>query len=204
MRFKGTLVEWNDDRGFGFIDPAEGGARVFCHISAFQERSGRPSVGKLLTYELTTDGRGRPRAQQIRYAGKPARPARQPGSTPHLGRAVTVSALFGLSLVALWLGGYLDWLVPLWYLAWSGVLFLAYGWDKTAAEGGHRRTEEVKLHAMALVGGWPGGWIGQQAFRHKSRKVSFQVRFWLTVAVNIAALAWLVWSGGDPLELLGR
>lgn len=204
MRFKGTLVEWNDDRGFGFIDPAEGGARVFCHISAFQERSGRPSVGKLITYELGSDGRGRPRAQQVRYAGKSARPARQPRSAPHLGRAVTLSALFGLSLAALWLGGYLNWIVPLWYLAWSGVLFLAYGWDKSAAEGGHWRTQEATLNTMALIGGWPGGWIGQQAFRHKSRKVSFQIQFWTAVAINLGALTWLVRSGGSPLELLGR
>ena len=204
MRFKGTLVEWNDDRGFGFIDPAEGGARVFCHISAFQDRSGRPSTGRLLTYELGRDERGRPRAQQVRYAGKPSRPARRSASTPHAGRAVALSGLFGVSLAALALGGYLSWLVPLWYLGWSGVLFLVYGWDKTAAEGGHWRTKEATLNTLAMIGGWPGGWIAQQAFRHKSRKVSFQVQFWFSVAINIAALIWLVWSGGDPLALLGR
>jgi len=204
MRFKGTLVEWNDDRGFGFIDPAEGGARVFCHISAFQERSGRPSTGKLVTYEVVRDERGRPRAQQVRYAGKSPKPARKPASAPHLGRALTVSGLFGLSLAALSLGGYLSWLVPLWYVAWSGVLFLVYGWDKSAAEGGHWRTQEATLNTLALLGGWPGGWIAQQAFRHKSRKVSFQVQFWTAVAINVVALMWLVRSGGNPLELLGR
>ena len=204
MRFKGTLVEWNDDRGFGFIDPAEGGARVFCHISAFQDRSSRPSAGKVLTYDLARDDRGRQRAQQVRYAGKSPRPARKAGSTPHLGRAVAVSGLFFALLAALSLGGYLSWLVLLWYLAWSGALFLVYGWDKTAAEGGHWRTKEATLNTLAMIGGWPGGWIAQLAFRHKSRKLSFQVLFWLMVAINIAALAWLVWSGGNPLELLGR
>lgn len=47
-------------------------------------------------------------------------------------------------------------------------------------------------------------WIAQQAFRHKSRKVSFQVEFWIAVAINVAALAWLVQSGGNPLALLER
>jgi cold shock CspA family protein len=42
MRFKGTLTEWKDDRGFGFIEPAEGGGRVFCHIKAFDVRTLSP------------------------------------------------------------------------------------------------------------------------------------------------------------------
>ncbi len=152
MRFKGTLAEWNDDRGFGFIDPAEGGARVFCHISAFQERSGRPSVGKVVTYEAARDERGRPRARQIRYAGNSLKPARKPGSAPHLGRAVTVSGLFVALIAGLAGGGFLTWIVPLWYLGWSGVLFLVYGWDKTAAESGRWRTKEATLNSLALVG----------------------------------------------------
>ena len=58
MRFKGTIAEWNDDRGFGFIKPAEGGERVFCHIKAFQERSKRPSPSVTVTYELDVTSAG--------------------------------------------------------------------------------------------------------------------------------------------------
>ena len=50
MRFKGKISEWNDDRGFGFIAPSEGGARVFCHIKAFTERTKRAELGKTVTY----------------------------------------------------------------------------------------------------------------------------------------------------------
>jgi len=198
MRFKGTLAEWNDDRGFGFIDPAEGGKRAFCHISGFQDRAGRPSVGQVVTYEVTADARGRPRAQQIRYAGKSPRPARNPGSVPHPGRAMATSGAFMVVVAGLASAGYVSWLVPLWYLGWSGVLFLLYGWDKSAAMGDHWRTKEATLNSLALIGGWPGGWIAQQTLRHKSRKPSFQVQFWIAVAINLAALAWLVKSGGNP------
>jgi uncharacterized membrane protein YsdA (DUF1294 family)/cold shock CspA family protein len=204
MRFKGTLAEWNDDRGFGFITPAEGGARVFCHISAFQERSGRPAPGKVVTYEVGRDDRGRLRAHRIRYAGKSPKPVRKPGPVPRPGWAMAISGLFVALVAGLAAGGYLSWLVLAWYLGWSGALFLVYGWDKTAAEGGRWRTKETTLNSLALIGGWPGGWIAQQAFRHKSRKISFQVEFWIAVAINVAALAWLVKSGGDPLALLER
>ena len=52
----GTLRSWNDDRGFGFIAPTNGGPEVFVHISAFTRDGSRPTIGERLTYEL---GRGR-------------------------------------------------------------------------------------------------------------------------------------------------
>jgi cold shock CspA family protein len=45
MRFKGSVVEWRDNRGFGFINPVSRSARVFCHISAFALKVRRPVVG---------------------------------------------------------------------------------------------------------------------------------------------------------------
>jgi uncharacterized membrane protein YsdA (DUF1294 family) len=78
----------------------------------------------------------------------------------------------------------------------SAVTFLLHARDKTAAEGGHRRTPEATLNAFAVRGGWPGAWVAQQAFRHKYRKRSFQVGFWMAVAVNVAAFGWLVLTGG--------
>lgn len=77
--------------------------------------------------------------------------------------------------------------------------FLVYAWDKTAAEGGHWRTPESTLNGHALAGGWPGAWIAQQALRHESRMMSFQVAFRSAVAANLAALAWLVFEGGSSM-----
>ena len=94
MRFKGTLTDWNDDRGFGFIQPAEGGARVFFHISAFRERAQRPVNGNVLTYELAKDERGRPRAQQVRYTRSSKPEVDRLPSAPQPGRAIVVSGLF--------------------------------------------------------------------------------------------------------------
>ena len=53
------MVKWfNPTKGFGFIQPDEGGADVFVHISAV-ERSNLGSLeeGQKLAYELELDSR---------------------------------------------------------------------------------------------------------------------------------------------------
>ena len=82
------------------------------------------------------------------------------------------------------------------YLAASLAAFVIYAWDKTAAEKNHWRTKESTLHLIALAGGWPGALLAQKVLRHKSRKQSFQVVFWGTVALNCAALGWLLTPAG--------
>lgn len=53
------IVKWfNGQKGYGFIQPDEGGADVFVHISAVQ-RSGLDSLdeGQKLAYEIVQDKR---------------------------------------------------------------------------------------------------------------------------------------------------
>jgi uncharacterized membrane protein YsdA (DUF1294 family) len=42
---------------------------------------------------------------------------------------------------------------------------------------------ESVLHLQEICGGWPGTYLGQRWFRHKSSKRSFRVPFWLIVAL---------------------
>jgi uncharacterized membrane protein YsdA (DUF1294 family) len=42
---------------------------------------------------------------------------------------------------------------------------------------------ESTLHLVDLIGGWPGGFVAQRYFRHKTSKGSFQFVFFLTVAI---------------------
>lgn len=66
--------------------------------------------------------------------------------------------------------------------------FAVYGFDKRRAQHDGRRIPEKTLHLMALFGGWPGALAGQQFFRHKTRKLSFQIVFWLSVICNLAVV----------------
>ena len=55
---KGTVKRYNDQRGYGFIQPASGGKDVFVHATAL-ERSGIRGLarGQRVVYELQTDQR---------------------------------------------------------------------------------------------------------------------------------------------------
>ncbi|MNV36853.1 hypothetical protein D3C71_1283460 [compost metagenome] len=89
--------------------------------------------------------------------------------------------LFGS--VSLWLRGVS--LIPLAAYGIVSVLaFLLYWSDKRNARSDQRRTPENVLHALEFAGGWPGALLAQQMFRHKTRKVSFQVVFWLIVLLH--------------------
>ncbi len=55
---RGSVKWFNATKGFGFIQPEDGGSDVFVHISAV-EKAGWSSLneGQVVTYELQTDKR---------------------------------------------------------------------------------------------------------------------------------------------------
>ncbi|MGL4579233.1 MAG: excalibur calcium-binding domain-containing protein [Shewanella xiamenensis] len=57
---RGILVRWNDEKGFGFIQPDKSGARdVFIHISVLKKMARKPKVGDSILYqtEVQNDGK---------------------------------------------------------------------------------------------------------------------------------------------------
>jgi uncharacterized membrane protein YsdA (DUF1294 family)/cold shock CspA family protein len=188
-------VDWNDERGFGFITPSAGGERVFVHVSEFP-RGRRPVSGCQVTYAELRDERHRSRASQVRYLSPPPAPRTSVSGVP---LALATAMLFFTVLVGLVVLDELPVLLLASYGLVSAVTFLMYRADKTAAEQGRRRTPESTLHTVALVGGWPGALLARQVFRHKTIKQPFRTIFWVTVVANCVALAWIVFEG--PLAL---
>jgi len=69
MRIHGTLTRWNEERGFGFITPAQAGAEVFVHVSAFPRDGTRPRVGELVSFDIEAGEAGRKRAVRVMRPG---------------------------------------------------------------------------------------------------------------------------------------
>jgi len=188
MRYQGKVTRWKDEQGFGFIVPNGGGEAVFLHIKSFSRRGRRPVDGEIVTYDLVFDGKARARAQSVAFVDESAIVPRGKSDAVWL-----LMALVSMAFVvhAAWLGK-LPKLAPAIYVVASLFAFAVYAWDKSAARNGEWRTQESTLHLLALVGGWPGALFAQKLLRHKSKKTSFQVMFWVTVLANCGALGWLM------------
>ena len=201
-RVTGTLTSWNDDRGFGFLTTDVGDRRVFVHISAFPRASVRPVLGESVSFEIETASDGRSMARRVtgermvRGAAAPREDAERPrwrfarrilaGRRPASFDYLAIVAFF---LVYVFVS--VAWPMPPWvlgvYLVTSILSFIVYAVDKKAATSGGWRISESSLLALGIIGGWPGAIIGQQAFRHKTRKAGFRSAFWGTVILNVLA-----------------
>ena len=203
MRHAGRISNWNDQKGFGFVTPHDGGARAFVHIKAFQVSGRRPLEGDLISYATETDAKGRLNATEVRFAGQriltpaavPERRSvtrRPPARIPRL----AIGAAFLLAVVGLTAMGALPAVLAIVYVVMSVASYLLYALDKEVAGNARwRRTPEDTLHLLDLLGGWPGGLIAQHVARHKTVKASFQRAFWVTVLLNLVGFA-VLWQRG--------
>jgi uncharacterized membrane protein YsdA (DUF1294 family) len=80
-----------------------------------------------------------------------------------------------------------------WLVGWSVPAFAMYGIDKRQARSGGWRVPEGILHALALVGGVAGAWVGRLTFRHKTREPMFLV---------VLVMATVLWTAIVALAVL--
>jgi len=55
------------------------------------------------------------------------------------------------------------------------IAFIMFGVDKIQAQRGNSRTPEKVLWFLSLLGGTLGALFGMKLFRHKTKKISFQI-----------------------------
>lgn len=134
---------------------------------------------------------------------EPQNPGRRAAGTPVVRflklKLLALLLLCGLpvyGVVTYWTSG-VSWLPAAIYALMSVIAFALYGYDKKQARVDAQRTPEKLLHATELLGGWPGALLAQQVFRHKTRKFSYQLVFWLIVLLH--ELFWM-----DRLLFSGR
>lgn len=190
----GTIVKWNENKGFGFIKPKSGGKDIFAHISEYSKAHKMPNEGLKVNYFLSTDPRGRKCAVEIRPLSghkNNGRELRQKGT------AFFLSSLLVCALGTLYILKHIPPHIIGIYLVISIITFFFYANDKNAAQQGKWRTAESTLHLLALLGGWPGAAIAQAYLRHKSKKLSFRIVYWLTIIGNCIGLYWLTTPDGQ-------
>ncbi|MEO8758658.1 MAG: DUF1294 domain-containing protein [Devosia sp.] len=203
MKEAGELVEWNDERGFGFVRSATG-ERLFVHISAFDHPMRRPEIGDRLTYIAGPGKDGRPALASAQIAGlRHSQPPPPKGPSPDRIEGAQLARALRLLAAALLLGALIVLHQPrflLWiYVGMGCVSFLAYGLDKLAARAGRWRTAETTLHAIDLAGGIIGGLLAQAGLHHKTAKPAFTVATFGIVLVHLIALLALAFAPGNLL-----
>lgn len=190
----GTISNWNEEKGFGFITPKAGGKDIFLHINDYSRLHKRPIKGLEVKYILNRDAKGRICAAEVL-------PLRGHKNNGREFRQKIFSLFlfisFGCVIYFLHNYNYIPTVIVGLYSILSIIAFLMYAKDKNAAEWGAWRTQESTLHTIALLGGWPGAAIAQSFLRHKSKKLSFRLTYWVTVIINCAGLYWLITPQGN-------
>jgi len=83
MMETGRLVRWNGSKGFGFIEPDDGGKDVFIHITSLKHMVRKPIVGDKIEYIVELQDDGKTKAVKAQIVGVATKSANNAHSTPN-------------------------------------------------------------------------------------------------------------------------
>ena len=180
-RVQANLVEWKDDKGYGFARLPGGTDRVFVHAKSLQPSAPRPKKGDVLELDLV-EGRKGPAAQNVRVLTDFEISHRLPY------HVVTATMLFILVQLIVIIGK-APFGIVVYYTAMGALSIYLYGRDKQAAIAGLWRVSETQLLLVDLIGGVIGGLLAQQRYWHKTSKQRYQSRVVAIVVIHAGLLA---------------
>jgi uncharacterized membrane protein YsdA (DUF1294 family)/cold shock CspA family protein len=176
--FTAKIVEWDDEKGYGFLQVGQG--RVFLHRRDFAEHHKRPAVGDVIRFTGGFDAKGRSCAKNAVHVND--------GGHITLLSILVLACLLVLPVIALHRHGVFFWWGGAYALGIGLFSYGCYSMDKQWAREKAERIPERGLHLTELLGGWPGAFLAQRRLRHKVSKRGYQVEFWLIVlAYQVAA-----------------
>lgn len=197
----GELVQWNDERGFGFI-AGDDGKRYFVHVSSIMRMVNRPRAGDRVSFVRAIGRDGRPGANKVTIEGANPRATRavlQRGLPPPPHKfdwRLPLALLLAATIVIATALGRMPWEVSLAYAGMGLVSFILYSLDKNRAKTGQWRISEVTLLGVDLGFGLIGGLLAQTLLRHKTRKPGY------VATTLVIALVHLLWLAGFVTGLI--
>ncbi len=176
IKLTARIAEWDKARGIGSLQFE--GHRIILFRESFVVHHKRPEVGDVVEFRIGKDGEGRICALEVEHHND--------GGRIRLWHLVVVAVLLVAPGWATWqMAGRNDWRLVAGCAAGLSVIgFLVYWLDKLRARHGQWRVSESTLHLVAALGGWPGAYLAQKHFNHKTSKLRFVLLFWLIVVLH--------------------
>jgi len=107
--------------------------------------------------------------------------------------------------LTIWLfGSLIIWLVAIWVALLIGTntsSFVLYAIDKMQAQARRSRIPEKTLYLSAFFGGSIGALLAMHLFRHKTKKLSFQLVLALLILIEVGFVYWMT-TGQSLLQFL--
>jgi uncharacterized membrane protein YsdA (DUF1294 family)/cold shock CspA family protein len=164
----GKIVVWNSSRGFGWLECK--GERLFVHLREFKGTEIVPAEGVEFPFLVGTDVHGRLCAKGV--------------SASLVNGQVKFTGWLLLAALLFWpIAGMTKLPVAIYWpimqmIILSAVVFRLYAHDKRQAIHHALRVPQTIMQLGELAGGWPGAFVAQRIFRHKSTNKSYQSIFW--------------------------
>lgn len=200
-REQGELVDWRDERGFGFIRRPGGAGKIYVHMKSIGKSVDRPEPGDHMDYEVSVDKNGRPVAVDVKLTRAKPQPAPTldaPSASLHISPRIAAAAVILILLSAnIFLERLPVWVALLYLIAGVGS-FILYRGDKRAAAQRQWRKPERRLQLLDLTFGIVGGLCAQHFFRHKTYKPGFVTVTALITALHVLTLGLILFGVYAP------